>query len=110
MVKPNQRVSKEELEESLRAAREYARGVGPYKGRAKVFKGSRVEKEKVRRGEDVRGKLGGMDRAVGEWQTVSITFSKRGERYKEDVRAYTDPEIIFPSCAQTVSNGGKEQT
>lgn len=68
-VKPNQRVSAAEREAALSAARQQVKDVGPYAGRAKVFKGSRVDKVKVKRAESVKGKLGGMKQTVEEWQS-----------------------------------------
>lgn len=68
-MKHHQRVSQEEKQEALSAARRLVREVGPYKGRARVFKGSRVDKGKARRGEDVKGKLGGMEQTVRDWQS-----------------------------------------
>ncbi len=59
------------------AARLQVRDVGPYAGRAKIFKGSRVDKDKSRRANDVNAKLQSMKQTVKEWHSVSLlrTFS-----------------------------------
>lgn len=57
-------------------AREQVRSVGPYAGRARIFKGSRVDKDKNRRREEVRGKLEAMENTKREWQAVSISLIK----------------------------------
>lgn len=72
VVKPSQRVSAEERQAALNAARLQAKDVGPYAGRAKIFKGSRVDKDKGRRSEDVKNKLGAMQQTVDDWQSVSF--------------------------------------
>ena len=72
VVKPSQRVSYEERQAALNAARLQAKDVGPYAGRAKIFKGSRVDKDKGRRSEDVKNKLGAMQQTVDDWQSVSF--------------------------------------
>lgn len=69
-VKPNQRVSRSEREAALSAARLQVKDVGPYAGRAKVFKGSRVDKDKLRRAESVTSKLAGMKQTIDEWQST----------------------------------------
>ncbi|CBQ69017.1 conserved hypothetical protein [Sporisorium reilianum SRZ2] len=69
-LKPSQRVSVAEREAALMAARLQAKDVGPYAGRAKVFKGSRVDKDKSRRRDDVQHKLGAMQQTVHDWQST----------------------------------------
>lgn len=72
VLKPSQRVSQKEIDEATMAARLQVRDVGPYAGRAKIFKGSRVDKDKSRRANDVNAKLQGMKQTVKEWHSVSL--------------------------------------
>lgn len=81
VVKPSQRMSREERETAFRAAKEQARDVGPYAGRAKVFKGSRVDKDKARRAEDIKNKLQAMQQTVQDWQSVRSTFPRPIDKY-----------------------------
>ncbi|KAJ9474968.1 Import inner membrane translocase subunit [Pseudozyma hubeiensis] len=67
-IKPSQRFTAQDRETALQHARQQVKDVGPYAGRAKVFKGSRVDKEKLRRKESVSGKLEAMDKTREEWR------------------------------------------
>ncbi|SPO30663.1 uncharacterized protein UTRI_05280 [Ustilago trichophora] len=69
-IKPTQRISSEEKAAALNAARLQVKDVGPYAGRAKVFKGSRVDKGKAKREGDVKTKLGGMEQTVSDWHST----------------------------------------
>jgi len=91
-LKPSQRVPKEETEKALMVAREQVRSVGPYAGRARIFKGSRVDKDKNRRREDVRAKLEAMEATKREWQAVSTPFSSHHSFEKV---TYTDSVVPF---------------
>ena len=53
---------------ALAAAKEHVQDVGPYAGRAKVFKGSREDRGKTSRELMVQGRLEGMQQAVKDWQ------------------------------------------
>lgn len=68
VTKPNQRVSEKEKNAAIQVARLQVKDVGPYAGRAKVFKGSKVDKDKQRRQADVEAKLKGMSESVKDWQ------------------------------------------
>ncbi|KAJ1021296.1 hypothetical protein NDA18_005537 [Ustilago nuda] len=68
VVKPKQRESKQEREEAMHAARLHVKDVGPYSGRARIFKGSRVDKDKQRRWADVEARLDKMRESKKEWQ------------------------------------------
>ncbi|TKY88920.1 hypothetical protein EX895_002161 [Sporisorium graminicola] len=69
-VRPSQRVSTAEREAALMTARLQVRDVGPYSGRAKVFKGSRVDKGKNKRRDEVKNKLGAMQQTVHDWHST----------------------------------------
>ncbi|GAC77650.1 SOK1 kinase [Moesziomyces antarcticus T-34] len=68
-VKPSQRVPQTEHDAALAAARRLVKDVGPYAGRAKAFKGSRVDKNKITRAHAVNNKLEAMQSTVREWHT-----------------------------------------
>ncbi|KAJ1017802.1 hypothetical protein NDA16_005119 [Ustilago loliicola] len=68
VLKPIQRVSKEENEAAVNAARLQVKDVGPYAGRARIFKGSKVDKDKQRRLVDVEGKLQAMKQSKRDWE------------------------------------------
>ncbi|EST08834.1 hypothetical protein PSEUBRA_001540 [Kalmanozyma brasiliensis GHG001] len=67
-VKHSHRIPSAERQAALAAAKELVKEVGPYAGRAKVFKGSREDRGKHRRDEAVQGKLDGMKQVVRDWQ------------------------------------------
>lgn len=68
VVKPTQRISEEEKQAAINAARLQVKDVGPYAGRARIFKGSKVDKDKLRRQTDVEEKLKSMKDSVKDWE------------------------------------------
>lgn len=114
VVKPSQRVSEQERMAALNAARQQVKDVGPYAGRAKIFKGSRVDKDKTRRSQDVRNKLDSMNQTVHEWHSVSLianphfpasAFSKR---YRDDQCA--DLTMLYSLLACTNRHRPRQRT
>lgn len=67
-------------------ARLQVRDVGPYSGRAKVFKGSRVDKDKNKRRDEVKNKLGAMQQTVHDWHSVSVK-----------------PALFVETCSRSIS-------
>ncbi|PWY98126.1 hypothetical protein BCV70DRAFT_202299 [Testicularia cyperi] len=67
-VRPRLRVSDQEAEMALNNARLAAKGAGPYAGRGKVFKGSKIDRDSTRRAKDVQNKLANMKDTVKDWQ------------------------------------------
>ncbi|SNX87043.1 uncharacterized protein MEPE_05753 [Melanopsichium pennsylvanicum] len=77
VIKPTQRMTKHDREQAFRAAMEFARGVGPYSGRAKIFKGSRVDKHKQVRVQDVKAKLESMETTKKEWKLTQTEAKQK---------------------------------
>lgn len=70
-LKPSQRISESERLEAVRIASTHIKEVGPYAGRGKIFKGSKYDREKPERLENIQQKLKAMPSIVADWKQVS---------------------------------------
>lgn len=69
-LSPSKRVSESERLEAARIASTHIKEIGPYAGRAKIFKGSKYDRNKPERLAGIQDKLASMPSVVSEWKQV----------------------------------------